>query len=200
MRILLADDHKMVRETIKSYLGHGQSAEVVDCGTLAEAETALDRQGPFDIVLLDLNMPGMQGIGCVAEVVRRVGEVPVAILTGSPEAYLARRAIELGARGFLHKSMPAASLQAALQLIAAGQVFIPYDLMESDLGSEVGDLTSRETQVLECLMRGLSNKEIAMELGLKEVTIKLYVQTLCRKLDVHNRTQAALKGRELLPH
>lgn len=200
MRILLADDHKMVRETIKSYLGHGQSAEVVDCGTLAEAETALDRQGPFDIVLLDLNMPGMQGIGCVAEVVRRVGEVPVAILTGSPEAYLARRAIELGARGFLHKSMPAASLQAALQLIAAGQVFIPYDLVESDLGSEVGDLTSRETQVLECLMRGLSNKEIAMELGLKEVTIKLYVQTLCRKLDVHNRTQAALKGRELLPH
>ena len=199
MNILLADDHAMVRDTISAFLTGQQMNRVTGCATLQEAEQALEQgDGTYDIVLLDLNMPGMDGVSSVRDMVTRVAPVPVAVITGSASAHTARQVLEAGAQGFFPKTLTAKSLEAAIQYVVAGQVFMPYaaDAL-TEKAAKLG-LSAREIEVLERLCEGKANRVIAEELDLKEVTIKLYVKTLCRKLEVANRTQAALKGRDLL--
>lgn len=199
MRILHADDHKMIRDTIQSFLTEDGQHEVEGCGSFEEVVSALAERDLYDIILLDLQMPGMQGLYSVSAIVEKAGETPVVVLTGTGEGSTARKLIQAGARGFFHKGMSAKCLESALQLVVSGQVFLPYELDDAEQ-VETGDLNAREVEVLEGLCRGMTNKEIAMEIGLKEVTIKFYVQSLSRKLDARNRTQAALIGRELLSH
>ena len=122
----------------------------------------------------------------------------VALISGTASPKVARQALDAGARGFLPKTLAANSLAMAIGLIASGQVFVPYDFMERAGDDPIGNLTKRETDVLRGLCEGKSNKIMANELQLAEVTIKLHVKTLCRKLGATNRTQAALIGKERL--
>ena len=196
MRILLADDHAMVRDTISAYLENEGRAAVVAVADYAQALKALANKGPFDLVLLDFNMPGMAGLDSVAQVIRSYPDQPVAILSGSAPNRVAQDAIGIGAIGFLPKTMAAKSLVNAVRFMIAGEVFVPPDVMSSR--DEAADavfakqLSQREQQVLRGLCQGQSNKEIARDLSLQEVTIKLHVRTLCQKLSAKNRTQAAL--------
>ena len=199
MRILLADDHSLVREAICAFLTAEGFEDVTGVSSLDEALERVAAGTPFDLVLLDYDMPGMNGLDGLARMRAAMGARPVAMLTGSASAAIARRALDAGARGFLPKTLSARSLAAAIQFIAAGGVFAPYDLM-TEAAPPAGGLTRRESEVLSALREGKSNKEIANDLNLQEVTIKLHVKTLCRKLGARNRTQAAMLAQERLIH
>lgn len=197
MKILFADDHDLIRETLVMFLASQGLGPITEVGDVEAAEQALrDEKTGFDLILLDYDMPGMNGLAGLAQVRLLAGTCPVAILSGTASSAIARSAIAAGARGFLPKTIGAKSMASAISLIAAGEVFVPYGFLDKATEQPVGDLTTRETQVLRGLSEGRSNKDIARDLGLHEVTIKLHVKTLCRKLDARNRTQAAMIARD----
>ena len=200
MRILLADDHDMVRETISAYLQSEGGATVTSAVDLPGALGEIADNGPYDLVLLDYNMPGMNGLAGLGTALEANGGKGVAILSGSAPARTAKEALDAGAIGFIPKTMGAQSLLNAVRFMSAGEIYVPVELMRKEAEAPshplADKLSPREIEVLEGLCRGLSNKEIARELELQEVTIKLHVRTLCRKLDAKNRTQAALTAKE----
>ncbi|MEP4198333.1 MAG: response regulator transcription factor [Aliishimia sp.] len=200
MRILLADDHELVRETIAAFLESAGTFMVVQSSDLPSVEKALVSYDPFDLVLLDYEMPGMNGLEGLDKILDATRPRPVALISGSANKEIAEQALDRGAAGFLPKSMAAKSLVNAIKFMAMGEKYAPIDFMTQEV--ETADhplrklLTARELQVLSCLTRGLANKEIAREIELQEVTIKLHVKTLCRKLEAKNRTHAAMIAKE----
>ena len=197
MRILIADDHGLVRDTIALFLETEGVEEIMRAESLAEALETVCAAGCFDLVLLDYNMPGMMGLTGLARMKAANEGRPVAILSGTATPTIAREAIAAGAAGFLPKTLDARTMISAIHLMVAGRTYVPFDFLEREAARTVGNLTERETEVLRGLCEGKSNKEIARDLTLQEVTIKLHVKTLCRKLDARNRTQAAMIARDL---
>ncbi len=198
MRILLADDHDLVRETIAAFLEREADAHVQVVATLPEALEAVGTGRPFDVILLDYNMPGMNGLEGLT---RMLQEVPksssVAILSGTASPEIAETAIKSGARGFVPKTLASRSMASAVKFMAAGEVYAPFDFMQGKAGTtENSPLTTREQQVLAGICQGKSNKEIARDHDLQEVTVKLHVKTLSRKLNARNRTHAAMIARD----
>ena len=200
MRILVADDHDLVRETIAMFLQSEGMVEVATVASVDEAVAAIAKSGGFDLALLDYQMPGMNGLSGLSRIKRANDGKPVAILSGNATPDIAQKAIEAGAAGFVPKTLGAKSMISAIRFMAAGEVYVPYGFMKQADTKAVANLTVRETEVLSGLCEGKSNKEIANDLDLQEVTIKLHVKTLCRKLEAKNRTQAALiaKDRQLI--
>ena len=200
MRILLADDHGMVRDAMSAYLETDGRAAVVAVEDYMQAMKALATKGPFDLVLLDFGMPGMNGLDGLSDAIKAHPDQPFAVLSGTAPNRIAQEAVERGAIGYLPKSMTAKSLVNAVRFMIAGEVFVPASVL-TDSGEApetefTKQLSQREKQVLHGLCHGRSNKEIARELDLQEVTIKLHVRTLCKKLNAKNRTQAALIAKD----
>jgi len=197
MRILVADDHDLVRETIASFLiGSDGITAVETVATLDEALTIVAGEYVFDLILLDYNMPGMKGLAGLTRMKEAVGTVPVSILSGTASPAVAKAAIEAGAMGFVPKTLSSKSMVSAVKFMAMGEVYAPFEFMQQAQEKTVGNLTERETAVLQGVCEGKSNKEIARDLDLQEVTIKLHVKTLSRKLEARNRTHAAMIAKE----
>lgn len=196
MRILIADDHNLVRDTISLFLEAEGKASVRKASSLDEAMALVAEEHPFDMVMLDFKMPGMLGLEGLSRMLSAIPNVPVAVISGSASPQVAQEAIARGASGFLPKTLGAKSMMSAIRLMAAGEIFVPFDFMRQADPKKVANLTERETQVLDGLCAGKSNKEIARDLDLQEVTIKLHVKMLCRKLEARNRTQAAMIAKE----
>ncbi|MCC5966101.1 MAG: response regulator transcription factor [Natronohydrobacter sp.] len=208
MRLLIADDHELLRDTLGSFLAQQKDIEAVTVGNITEAQQMIATNDPFDLVLLDYGMPGMEALDGLQTILALQDAPAVVLISGMAPHDVVERALRMGIRGFLHKSMPAASLVNALRFMALGERFVPVDFMIGQTAAHSHDapppaptpakselaqsLTPREAEVLQALCQGLTNKEIARELGLTEPTIKLHVKTLYRRLGVSNRTQAAM--------
>lgn len=201
MRVLVADDHDLVRGTLSAYLAHEPDIETREAATLDEAIAVIAREGAFDLVLLDYNMPGMKGLDGLARCRAANAGGHVAIISGLAPSEIARQALAAGAIGFVPKTMAPRSLANAVRFMASGEEYAPLHLFAAGQSETEPDafssrLTDRERDVLRGLLRGLSNKEMALELDLREPTIKLHVKTLCRKLNARNRTHAAMIASE----
>lgn len=204
MKILLADDHELFREGVRYILGR------LDVGTLPcllESEDyessveLLEEQGDIDLVLLDLDMPGMRHTLGVARLVERCPTVPFVVLSASDNPGDVQGSLDAGAAGFVPKSSPSDVLLAALKLVLAGGSYAPRAAARAALpgGARVAVAvpTDRQREVLTCIAEGLPNKEIARQLFLAESTIKGHVRSLLQMLDVSNRVQAINKARAL---
>jgi two-component system nitrate/nitrite response regulator NarL len=201
MKILIADDQELVRETIAAFLRQDPGFTVDIAADLSVALRAVKAQGPYDLVMLDYTMPGMNGLEGLAAMRAAVPGTPVAILSGTAPRAIAEQALAEGAAGFLPKTMSTKSLVAAARFMAAGEVYAPMLRMgdrkaSPDAEALISPLTPRELDVLRRLCRGMANKEIARDLDLQEVTVKLHVKTLYRKIDARNRTHAAMIAKE----
>lgn len=196
MRIVLADDHALVRDGLKPFLI--QLADNVD---LLEAETfggVVDRvekaDGAVDLCILDLRMPDMDPMTGLGAVTTKFPWLKVAVLSSITDPRTVKEALSKGARGFIPKKLGAESIVSALRLVLAGETFVPSLMLSSGdpRGSDRGDeLTTRERHVMALLREGMSNKGIARQLNISEVTVKTHLTNAFRKLDVQNRVQAA---------
>ncbi len=196
-RLLLADDHELVRETVADFLRLQGGYEVVTAQSFDEAFDLAHREGPFALVMLDYSMPGMDALSGLAKM-RAQTSFPVAILSGTATPDVARRALSSGAAGFLPKTLAPQSLVSAVRHMLAGEVYMPLEFLNDEGADQLAvNLTPRERDVLLGITEGKSNKEIARDLDIQEVTVKLHVKTLSRKLGARNRTHAAMLGRDL---
>ncbi len=199
LNVLIADDHDLVRDTIVAFLKAEEGFDVLEAATLGDALEAARGLTPLDVMVLDYNMPGMNGLEGLIRARKLLPEVRIALMSGVARKSVGLEAMDNGAAGFLPKSMPAKSMVHAIRFMSQGEAFFPFGF--EDTKEEVEDpalntLTDREKETLQRLQRGLSNKEIARDLDLQEVTVKLHVKTLMAKLGVKNRTQAALLASE----
>ena len=200
MRILIADDHDLLRDTLVMFFETASDITVVTAASFGEAEQMINRKGPFDLVLLDFNMPQMGGLMGLETLLKRPDAPRVALISGEARREVAEKALALGASGFIPKTLTARSLVNAVRFMAMGEVYAPIDFLngteDQDLHPLAEKLSKRERQVAKGLTEGKSNKEIARDLHLQEPTIKLHVKTLYRKIGAANRTQAALIARD----
>ena len=200
MKILIADDHDMLRDILVQFLENEGGFQTVGVSTFDEAAVRIEADDSFDLILLDYNMPGMNGlVGLKAAIAIGDGH-RVALMSGEANKQIAEDALEAGAAGFIPKSLPAKSLINAIKFMVMGEQFAPIDFMtaiEETLDNPLVDkLTERELQMLKGLTEGKSNKQIARDVEIREPTVKLHLKTLYRKMSVENRTQAAMIASE----
>ena len=200
MNILLADDHELVRETIANFISHETGFRVDRAHDFPTAEQRVRDLGPFDLVILDYIMPGMDGLKGLGFMLEMQSGKPVALLSGHMPDSMIVRAFSVGAWGYLPKTMALSSMIAAIRMIHAGNKFVPASVV---MGSSpapreapLPKLSDREAGVLRLVCRGMTNPEIAQELHLHEATIKIHVKSICTKIEARNRTEASIIARE----
>jgi two-component system, NarL family, nitrate/nitrite response regulator NarL len=210
VKALIVDDHQMVREILSRYFAE-IDVSVIEAEDFVSAFAAITRQPEFDLILLDIRMPGVDGFTTLATLRRLFPALRIAILSGSVDVMDMRRAAEGGAVGYLPKSMDRQPLVNALRVLISGEKFFPTNVFEatekpaylqelpawSSNSFGTVELTSRQKAVLNEVAKGMSNREIGKALGISEITVKIHVHSICQKLAVRNRMQAVQRGRSL---
>lgn len=205
LAILLADDHEVMRLALRQALqplaAQIRWHEAADAG---QVDAQLANGTTFDLALVDLNMPGTEGVPTIARWRREHPALPLVVLSATEDVALVRQLIALGVSGFVPKSDAAAVMLQAIRLILAGGTYAPLRFLSQPLASGVGgrspsdglDLTPRQLEVLRLLARGQPNKVIARELGLAEATVKVHLLAIFRILQARNRTEAVIAAQK----
>src|SRR5690554_5903345 len=203
-RIIIVDDHPLFRAALRQTLSGGDATVTVEeAGDLAGLSAALDADRDCDLVLLDLNMPGVRGFSGLLLLRAQFPEIPVMVVSAVEVISVIRRCFELGASGFLSKSESAARIRESIDTILAGGLWVPdgVSLDEEDEQTEVlsrlATLTPQQIRVLMMLSDGLMNKQIAYELSISEATVKAHVSAILQKLNVDSRTQAVIAASKI---
>jgi DNA-binding NarL/FixJ family response regulator len=205
LRIAIADDHPLMRAALVSALARiGDDVQFMEAANQAAALALVEKPPGPDLMLMDLHMPGADGIEGVRAVRERAPHVPLAIVSADEDVAAIRAMLALGVSGFIPKTDSPAVIEGAVRLILAGGVYVPPRLVNGDgfavpsSAAPSSGLTARQMDVVRLLARGLSNKAIARELGVSEGTVKVHLLAIFRALDVRNRTRAVLAAQRFL--
>ena len=205
-RLVIADDHPLFRDALRLTIAQTfPDAEIAEANSFDSLRGALEGAAETDLLLLDLNMPGMHGFSGLLFVRAQFATVPVAIISANAEPRVIRLALELGAVGYIAKSATPSEIRAALSALLAGKTWRPtsVDLRrqiedpEAELALRLARLTPQQVRVLMMLSEGLANKQIAHALEVSEATVKAHVSAVLQKLGADNRTQAVIVARRL---
>lgn len=204
---IVADDHPLFREAMSQAVRNCVGdARVVEADSLQTLQSAVEATPEADLLLLDLNMPGVNGFSALAWIRSTFETLPTVIVSATDDPAVIRRAIAHGASGFIPKSSAISRIESAINAVLEGEVWLPEGVTldngvlggeEADIASALADLTPHQFRVLLMLAEGLMNKQIAYDLGVSEATIKAHVTAILRKLRVTNRTQAVLAMQKL---
>ena len=190
--VLLADDHEVVREGLRLALLRSPHIRVVGEAAVGETAVSLAERRRPDVIVMDLRMPGMDGIEATEEIMRRLPDAKVLIFTAYSERALLQRGLESGARGYILKEAPHETLLRAIEKVAAGETFVDPSLMAALTQTRGGTdvLTPREREILQLLADGMSNADVAGQLFISQETVKSHVRHILTKLEADTRTQA----------
>ena len=199
MKILHADDHPLFREGIRFFLKLlDAQVTALEAGSLQATVDKLALEWPVDLLLLDLEMPGMNGGEGFFSLRRRYPQLSIAILSGLNDANVIRTLLDGGARGFIPKLAGSEQLLDALRRILGGEIYVPDAMLVRPAANENDELlTARQLEILPLLAEGLPNKQIAGLLGVTEGTVKQHLKDLFKRLSASNRTQAVKEARRL---
>lgn len=206
--LLIIDDHPLFLEGISSVLDKFMPDVSMETAVSATAGMAKAASSNFDLVLLDLGLPDLDGYAAISEFHRRFPSLPVVVISAKERIEDMRHAIEVGALGYIPKSLPMHDIISAIEQVLRGEVYIPnqkpsvrrHDTRAKSTIPELMDtdsLSLRQIEVLSLLCHGKTNRQIALELELAEKTVKSYVTSIFRSLGVINRTQAVLAAKQL---
>ncbi|MEQ1531897.1 MAG: response regulator transcription factor, partial [Methylococcales bacterium] len=210
LNILLVDDHTLFREALHHVLCQLDAQVVIlEAANAEEAAQLISRPRILDLILLDIDLPGVDGLTALPSLRELSPTVPIVVLSGSETSGYVKRALDNGAVGYIPKSCSSHEMLGALRIVLQGDVYIPPRLLGKLGGSALALaascddhssqtlLTPRQIEVLELMSRGLPNKSIARTLDVAEGTVKLHVATILRLLNVHNRTEAVMAATQL---
>lgn len=199
---IVADDHPLFREALIHAIGNCvKDAEIIEADSLDTLQVVVEAHAEADLLLLDLNMPGVSGFSALAYIRSNHESLPTVIVSAMDDPAIIRRSIQHGASGFIPKSSPISTLEQGIRAVLDGEVWIPegidihddrLDSEEAEIAAALSSLTPHQFRVLMMLGEGLLNKQIAYQLGVSEATIKAHVTAILRKMHVNNRTQAVL--------
>ena len=201
--VLVAEDHPLFRDALIDVVrllgGEADCVAVEDCPAML---AALRADAEFDLLLLDYFLPGSAGFSALMDVRARAPDMPVVIVSSLGDADIVRQAAALGVAGFLPKSATRAAMVDALRVVLQGGISFPPTMMAAKARTRHGDeeeiLTPRQMEVLHCMARGRSNKEIARDLGISGETVKVHISAILRRLGCTSRTQAVMAARKFL--
>lgn len=206
MRVLIADDHPLYREAVQAQVVRTfPGAETMLVGTVGDAIARLRGEPPIELVIVDLVMPDATGAGGVRGIVEAARGAPVVVISGTLEQSDVRACIAAGARAFVPKVTDPKVFASALTIVVAGGTYVPTEYLtapnapptQESGGTRLEQLAERDIDMLRMLVAGRSNKEIARELGLQEVTVKVNFTRIFGRLGARNRAQAAAIAVEL---
>lgn len=207
VHVLLADDHGLIRDSLAAYLMATGEYIVDTVENYDSAVSALSGDTAYQLALVDIVMPGMDGVNGIEKLAAAFPNVKIIAISGSSNPSIMARTIAVGSKGFIPKTMNLRSLPAVLRMVQEGETYLPYSLTSNQL---VGDISARaeqnpplkslqpaEVQVLEMVADGKTNKEIGWALGATEIVVKMHVRNACKKLGAKNRTHAVVIARQL---
>ena len=205
LSFVIADDHPMVRDALASALRSAfKSAAVGFAGTLAEAQAALAAAPETDLLILDLDMPGMQGLTGLAALRAAHPTIPIVIVSATTNPAAMRQAIEMGAAGFIPKLAPSERFLEVIRAVLDGVIWLPTEASDQalatndrDIAEKAARLTPQQHRVLLLMAEGKPNKLIAFEMQITEPTVKAHVTEILRKLGASSRTQAVIAAQRL---
>jgi len=193
MKIILADDHALFREGLRSMLG--PDAICYEAASLQETLTLLEVHPDTRLILMDLNMPGMVNFQGVEEVRSCYPDIPLIIVSMHCDPEIIQAALSHGISGYIPKTHNFESMQRAIDLVLSGTPYVPQEALAHS--TQTTQLTRRQQDIYELLMKGKSNQEIADELCISLSTVKMHVSTVLERIGVKNRAQLLAAGRNL---
>ena len=205
LSFVIADDHPMVRDALASALRSGFDAPAIAfAGSFAETQAALAAAPETDLLVLDLDMPGMQGLAGLAALRGAFPTIPIAIVSATTNPTAMRQTIEMGAAGFIPKLAPSERFLEVIRAILEGVIWVPPEasdqalaVTDRDIAAKAARLTPQQHRVLVLMAEGKPNKLIAYEMQITEPTVKAHVTEILRKLGATSRTQAVIAAQRL---